>query len=284
MVTDMRVLKTTIQRDFYRNGQLREEVPLRTGRRHGVVRTWHRNGVLASEEPYYDDLPHGICRQWDENGKLLGQYRMEHGTGVQRAWHDNGRLQIEVSTVNGEFCGRNRIWLRDGTLLSEEFCDHGRTVTAAKYRRAAAKDPSLPRVRGRSGEPLPRTTMGEQSIHRVFVRWLLSKPHHCEARKWLEKPGRNGTRRSLGRFKSETAAAEFVEELYQAGAVVVIVPDIYNNKTGDQFSDGLLVKLPKDRKSRKTVRAVCTGLVKRKLGAFEPDRDIGESHLFVSMT
>src|SRR2546429_7961859 len=98
---------------YYRNGQLREEMPLRKGQRHGTVRAWHKNGVLASEEPYRDGLLHGVSRQWNESGKLLGEYRMVHGTGIQRSWHDNGRLQLEVSTVRGEFCGRNRIWLRD---------------------------------------------------------------------------------------------------------------------------------------------------------------------------
>jgi len=61
---------------------------LRKGRRHGTVRTWHKNGVLASEEPYRAGLLHGVCRQWDETGKLLGKYRLIHGTGIQRAWHD----------------------------------------------------------------------------------------------------------------------------------------------------------------------------------------------------
>src|SRR5438552_3130454 len=110
-------MSSAIQCQYYRNGQLREEVPLRKGRRHGTVRTWHKNGVLASEETYRDGLLHGVCRQWNESGKLLGKCRLVHGTGIQRAWHDNGQLQLEVSTVRGEFCGRNRIWLRDGTLI-----------------------------------------------------------------------------------------------------------------------------------------------------------------------
>ena len=81
-------MSSALQCQYYRNGQLREEVPLRKGRRHGTVRTWHKNGVLASEEPYRAGLLHGVCRQWDETGKLLGKYRLIHGTGIQRAWHD----------------------------------------------------------------------------------------------------------------------------------------------------------------------------------------------------
>jgi len=64
-----RVVNAVIQRHFYRTGLLREEIPLRNGRRDGVHRTWHKNGVLASEEPYQNGLPHGLCRQWDDQGR-----------------------------------------------------------------------------------------------------------------------------------------------------------------------------------------------------------------------
>ena len=77
-----------------------------------------------------------VCRQWDESGRLLGEYRMEHGTGIQRTWHENGRLQLEFSTVQGDFSGRYRLWLNDGKLMSEDIFLHGNPVTAKQYRLA----------------------------------------------------------------------------------------------------------------------------------------------------
>ncbi|PYJ97163.1 MAG: hypothetical protein DME23_16905, partial [Verrucomicrobia bacterium] len=74
------MMSSAVQRHYYRNGQLREEAPWRKGRMHGTVRTWHKNGVLASEEPHRAGLLHGVCRQWNESGRLLGKYRMVHGT------------------------------------------------------------------------------------------------------------------------------------------------------------------------------------------------------------
>ncbi len=196
------VLKTTIQRYFYRTGLIREEIPLRNGRRHGVARTWHRNGQLASEEPYQNGLPHGVCRQWDETGRLLGKYRMLRGTGIQRAWHDNGQLQMEVSTVRGEFCGRNRIWLRDGTLLSERFYVHGRIVSTGTYHAAAKNDKMLPRLRGERAK-LPTESLAKRKhIYRVFVSSLLEKPNRCEGRRWLAKKAGDTTARSLGRIQT----------------------------------------------------------------------------------
>lgn len=208
---------------------------------------------------------------------------MVHGTGIQRAWHDNGKLQMEVSTVRGEFCGRNRIWLRDGTLLSERFYLHGQVVSADTYRKATTKDKGLPKFRGKPVK-LPHTIRAIQKhIQNLFVRSLLEKPNQSEALKWLSKKITVKTVRSLGRFKRENDAAKFVKALYQAGAVEVIVPDIYRNKTRDQFSDCLLVQLPKSATKRKAIREVCAQLRTRKLGAVQPDENIGESHLYLSL-
>jgi hypothetical protein len=254
-------------------------VPLRNGRRHGVVRVWHKNGVLANEERYLNGFLHGVCRQWSEAGRLLGEYRMAHGTGVQRTWHENGRLQLEFSTVRGDFSGRYRLWLHDGALMSEEINLHGRPVTAEEYRAARAKDKSLPKLTGNAGKPLPNTVATEKHIHEVFVRSLLAQKNCVEVGKWLESGG--NAVRSLGRFKRESDALKFVQALYKAGATDVIAPDIYASKTGNQFADCLLVKLPNIAPKRKAVRKVCSQLSKRKLGAFQPDKDIGESHLYL---
>ena len=280
---DMRVVNATVQQLFYRSGQLRERVPLRRGRRHGVVQVWHKNGIRASEEPYQNGLLHGVCRQWDESGRLLGKYRMVHGTGIQREWHDNGQLQLEVSTVRGEFSGRNRTWLRDGTLLSERFYLRGQVVSADAYREARAKDKSLPRFRGKPAKLPAKTRTTEKQILNVFVSSLFEKVNRSEAREWLAKKTDDKTARLLGRFKRESDAVKFVRTLYQAGAVEVIAPDIYRSKARDQFADCLLVRLPKNAAKRKAIRKVCAQLRTRKLGAVQPGEEIGESHLYLSL-
>lgn len=272
-------MSTTIQKTYYRNGQLRERVPVRNGRRHGVARAWHKNGKRASEEPFKDGLLDGVCRKWSESGRRLGEYLMFQGTGLQREWHDNGKLQMEIWSICGEFSGRNRIWLRDGTLLSERYYLVGHVVSAEKYREVAAQIKALPKFRGKPAKPLVKPL----HIHRVFVDSLLEKKSNREARKWLTKKTGDKTKRSLGRFKRENAAAKFVEELYQVGAVEVIVPDIYRNKARDQFADCLLVRLPRSATKRKAIRKVCAQLRTRKLGAVQPDKDIGESHLYLSL-
>ncbi len=281
--TDVRVVSTTIQKTFYRNGQLREQVPVRNGRRHGIVRIWHKMASAPRKNLTKTDCSTASAAIGMKPDDWLGEYRMIHGTGIQRDWHDNGKLQIEVSTVHGEFCGRNRIWLRDGTLLTERFYLHGLAVSAETYRAAAAKDKTLPRFRGKPAKLTGKNRVKPLHIHRVFVDSLLEKRNQREARKWLAKKTGDPTARSLGRFKRENDAAKFVEALYQAGAVEVIAPDIYRNKARDQFADCLLVQLPKNAARRKAVRQVCGQLRTRRLGAVQPDKDIGESHLYLSL-
>ena len=271
-------MRTTIQKSWYRNGQLREEMPLRNGKRHGVARLWHKNGRLASEERYANGLLHGICRQWSESGRLLGEYRMAQGTGVQRVWHDNGKLQMELSTVDGEFCGRSRSWLRDGALLADDIYLRGKLVDADAYRAAATKDKSLPKL-GRARRKALKP-VSEQHIHRVFIAAQLAKPNGREARKWLEQKSYN---KALGRFTRPSDAAKFVAALYDAGAIKVIAPDVYRSKKGEEFADALLVRLPKSADQRKAIRNVCAQLPKRKLGAVQPDADMGEAYLFLSL-
>lgn len=279
----LRIVQSTIQQSYYRNGQLREAVSVRRNLRQGVSHTWHKNGRRATEEHYANGLLHGLCRQWSEAGRLLGKYRMVHGTGIQLSWHDNGKPQIEVSTVQGAFCGRSRIWLSDGALLSERYYLHGNAVSGDEYHAAAAADRSLPKFRGKPGKPLPRNLATQKRIHRLFVQSLFAKPHSAEARKWLTQQAGDKTKRKLGRFKSEQAAAKYVEMLYAAGAREVIAPDLYRNKAGDQFADCLLVKLPKSAATRKAIRKVCGQLRTRRLGAMEPEKDMGETHLYLML-
>jgi cellulose biosynthesis protein BcsQ len=90
-------------------------------------------------------------------------------------------------------------------------------------------------------------------------------------------------RRDLDGIFSALAKTNLVVVDYQAGAVEVTAPDLYRNKARDQFADCLLVQLPKNAARRKAVRQVCGQLRTRKLGAVQPDKDIGESHLYLSL-
>lgn len=97
---------------------------------------------------------------------------------------------------------------------------------------------------------------------------------------WLEQ---KSSGKALGRFKRQNDAARFVAALYDVGAIKVIAPDVYRSKKGEEFADALLVRLPKSAAQRSAIRNVCAQLPKRKLGAVQPDVDMGEAYLFLSL-
>jgi hypothetical protein len=275
----MHGVSTTIQRSFYRNGQMREETPMRNGRRHGVVRTWHKNGVLASEESYQDGQLHGICRQWDEQGKLLGKYRMHHGTGIQRVWFENGVLQLEHSLVNGAFTGLSRLWFQDGALATEQLLVKNREVTSAKYAKEAAGHPEWPRYSTNGNVPRKLSpAVLEKRAFRLHCEWLAHKPTTRDATEWLSEA--KATARAVGSL-SAGRARKLVSDALAAGARKVLAADTYASKQGKQFADVLLIELPKSKSRRAAIRKLFAALPRRTKSAVQPDRDGGEPWLYV---
>ena len=209
---------------------------------------------------------------------------MIHGTGVQESWHDNGKHPIgslhrarPILWTQPSLASRRNFDFR--TFLSSRSDCRCRDISCS--RRPTTK-PFLDFEENRRG--FRRKHPQSKSAFIVFSCPLCLKSttgvRHGD---WFQKETADTTARLLGRFKRESEAKDFVSALYQAGAVEVIVPDIYQDKTGNQFADCLLVRLSKDGARRKAVRRVCAQLRQRKLGASQPDKDIGETHLYLSM-
>ncbi len=271
------------QRFYYRSGQTHTENEEVDGRFHGSCRVWHRNGQLVEELRYRHGLLHGLCRQWNENGRLLGSFKMVHGTGVQRYWHDNGQLQSEITSLNGQFHGRNRGWLRDGTLIKENYLIENRDTTRAAYLRAARTNPDWPQY---AGEPAGRVTLKgdalERKIINLFAQSVLEKPDLAEARTWL-KAETQPQSRSLAKFRSVKTALKFVEELYTTGAESVIVFAISTGQRKKLFADALLIQQPRTKSKRMALRKTCRNYCARLGGAALPEKEIGETHLYLML-
>jgi hypothetical protein len=274
--------KRRIERFYYRNGRIHAENREVGGELHGLCRTWHFNGQLAEELRYRHGRLHGTSRQWDENGRLLGSFTMNHGTGTQRYWHDNGRVRVEIDTRNGEFHGRTRVWLRDGTLVQEIYLIGNEDMTRAAYLKTARKNPDWLQYAGQPAGRVARETIAlERKQHELFVKSILEKSH-AEARHWLST-GKHPDYRSLAKFRTAKAALRFVETLYNAGADTVVVAPVYTGKRGKLFADWLLIKLPGIPSKRRALRKFCQDFCNQRDGAMLPDKDFGESHLFMRL-
>lgn len=268
-----------VERSFFRHGQLREKTSIRGQVFHGTHRLWHHNGQLALEEHFQDGVLHGVGRQWNERGKLLGSFRLKHGTGVVRHWFDDGRLQMEYTLVNGKFTGRSRVWLRDGTLSLEHFGIENSTVTETEYRRATAKNADYPQFpANRRKKAMPSREAIDRRELELHIRHLLRRKNQIEAREWLQA---GATKRSLG-LLNFIQATQLVECLYSAEARRVLVVEIYQGKTGKQFSDALLVQMPARKRLRLLIRQCLTKLPKQLRAGVLPDPDEGQEYLFAT--
>ncbi len=275
--------KLHIKRFYYRSGQIHTEMRAVGGRFHGLHRTWHRNGKLAAELRYRHGLLHGVCREWDENGRLLGSFTMVHGTGTQRYWHDNGQMQTEISSLTGKFHGRTRSWLRDGTLIRENYLINNRDATRVTYLKAARKNPDWPQFEKESAGRVARPGVAlERKQYDLFIQSVFEKPNHAEARAWLNVELRPKSR-SLAKFATTKAALKFVEQLYSAGADAVIIAAISAGRRKKLFADWLLVQLPAAKSKRNSLRKICLDFCRTRGGAVQPDKDIGETHLFMML-
>lgn len=274
--------KRRVERFYYRNGQIRMENREVGGELHGLCRTWHYNGQLAKESRYHHGKPHGISRQWNAQGRLLGSFTMNHGTGTLRQWHENRRLRLETDLLEGKLHGRTRMWLRDGTLVQENFFIANVDATRAAYQKAAPKHPDWLQYKG---EPVGHVAREGPALkrkeHELFMESLLEKSH-AEARKWLNEAKRPDMR-SLPRFRTAGAALRFIVALYDAGAETVIAVPVYAGKHGKEFADSLLIKISKTPLKRKALRRLCRNLLDKRGGAMLPEKDIGESHLFLGL-
>lgn len=268
-----------IERSYYRNGLLRQETSLLGKLPHGSRRTWHPDGRLASEEFYEHGRLHGLCRQWNQRGKLLGSYLMKQGTGIQREWFPDGQLQLETSLVAGKFTGRTRVWLRDGTLVSEQFAIENRNVAPAAYAVAAKKQTDYPRYSiSKVKKKFPSADEIDRREFELNVEWLLAQKNKCEVQAWLKAGAQT---RSLGLFKF-TQALQLAQKLYDADALQVFVVSIYPSKSGKQFSDALLVKLPPEKSARQAIRRLFVKSPTKLRAGVLPAQDHGEKFLFAS--
>jgi len=207
---------------------------------------------------------------------------MNHGTGTQRYWHDNGRVRAEIDSRNGKFHGRTQVWLRDGTLVQEIYLIDNEDVPRTAFLKAARKNPDWPQYKGQPAGRVARDNAAlERKQHELFIKSILEKSH-AEARHWLST-GKRPDLRSLAKFRTARAALCFVETLYAAGAEAVVIAPVYAGKRGKLFADWLLVKLPGTPSKRRTVRRLCENFCRRRDGAMLPDKDLGESHLFMRL-
>ena len=81
-----------------------KESPRRDGLKHGREFSWDDEGTLVSVEPYFKGKAHGTAKQYDRHGRVIGTYKMVHGTGYD-VWRQRN-FDGPVSSTTGMCASR----------------------------------------------------------------------------------------------------------------------------------------------------------------------------------
>lgn len=111
------------------------------------------------------------------------------------------------------------------------------------------------------------------------IEELLNSGQSKEALAWLQ--GGKPESRTLGELPTTAASIAMVEKLYALGAARVTAANIATYDTGEENTGKLIVSLPKESSARARVFEWCAEQAEQ-LG-FEPERDVGQEHVFVML-
>jgi antitoxin component YwqK of YwqJK toxin-antitoxin module len=170
-------------RSYDPEGRLVTETALKDGKKHGRAIDYYDNGRIHFVEPYFEGMMHGTAKQYDARGRIIGTYKMKHGTGYDiwrnqfggpnyvseirpmrdglphgfEWWLNEDQLSVyeEKHWFNGKWHGIEREWnfrnkLRRGY---PKYWIRGEAVTKQQYLAAARKDATLPPFRLKDNSP-----------------------------------------------------------------------------------------------------------------------------------
>jgi hypothetical protein len=172
------------RRVYNKAGRIVTETPLKDGKRHGREFEWDDDGTLLSVEPYFEGQIHGLAKQYGRSGKVIGTYRLVHGTGYDiwrwECWEgfapvsevhsmkegvphgyewwmdpDQRSLDHERHWCKGKYHGIERRWNYRRKLHRgyPKYWIHGDSVTKNQYLKAAKSDKTLPPFRAKDNSP-----------------------------------------------------------------------------------------------------------------------------------
>jgi antitoxin component YwqK of YwqJK toxin-antitoxin module len=105
------------------------------GLRVGTHKEWFRSGNLKDEISYSNGLKDGEFRYWDDKGQLLkeGHYVKNNLDGLIKEWYHNGNIKLEVNYKNGAMHGLRTEWYKSGHKWSEQIMEKGYVVSGKHF-------------------------------------------------------------------------------------------------------------------------------------------------------
>jgi antitoxin component YwqK of YwqJK toxin-antitoxin module len=122
-------------KNYYENGQLKDEGNLESGQKNGIWRTYFDNGNIETERNYIKGKENGKAKGWYENGELAFEADkkddLPHGLVIN--YHKNGILEVQITYVEGNKHGEEKAYFEDGQLAHEGIFNKGQEEGVWKY-------------------------------------------------------------------------------------------------------------------------------------------------------
>jgi antitoxin component YwqK of YwqJK toxin-antitoxin module len=114
-------LYTGVNITRYDNGQVKQEMQIKNGQKHGTAKIYFENGQLNEIRSYKKNEMHGKWVMYNEHGikTSVAHYKNGQKHGRWTIWNDYGNLLYELQYKNGEKSGTWRSYNEKGELINE---------------------------------------------------------------------------------------------------------------------------------------------------------------------
>lgn len=93
-----------VQKNYYEDGKIKNEVTYVDGRREGPARQYYTNGQAESEITYKNNVKDGPSKWYYEDGILYQEVTFRNGKkqSVEKKYHNTGKIMAELYWADGE--------------------------------------------------------------------------------------------------------------------------------------------------------------------------------------
>jgi hypothetical protein len=121
--------------EFYSNGSIKSESPIKNGLRNGLVKNYSEQGRLLSTAEYVNDYRNGwVINYSTENGKpmLKAMFKDDIQQGPVIQYYKEGMLFRESTYVKGRVDGVVKTFWPDGKIKAENYFKMGKPAIGLK--------------------------------------------------------------------------------------------------------------------------------------------------------
>ncbi len=113
---------TGLYREYYDNGQVKQDMILVNGKIDGQATLWYRSGTIKEIRMFKAGLRDGLWISFNEMEKKTGEasYKDDQKEGHWRIWDDNGVLRYEMYYRKGQKAGLWIMYDESGNKTSEK--------------------------------------------------------------------------------------------------------------------------------------------------------------------